>query len=172
MSRLYHSMKVVQVSLTRPPHQSHLAYTLPVLLPFPHILTELSVCHAIISSPCRSAAELFRLNTGRTLAMKKRKGRDGKRQLASTAQIVEAAATKLTNMHNSKQSSGGLSKSRDLSSSSLLPDRQDKANRAPLIEKDFQYKGARYPFTSQHFQSDTQQWRLIFLFHNFLDVEV
>jgi hypothetical protein len=128
-----------------------------------------------------SAAELFRLNTGRTLIKTHQKGKDGKMRVASTASIVEAAATKLTDLHNSKQSSGGLS--RDPSSSSNhLQDQQNnstgmnnKTSKGPpasLVEKDFSYKGSRLPFTSQHFESDTQQWRLIFLFHNFLDVEV
>lgn len=125
----------------------------------------------VLMSCIFSAAELFRLNTGRSLSVKRKKGgKNGKTRVISTTSIVEAAATKLTDMHNSKQSAGA-SKSKDLSmSSSLNP--QHKSSPTPVIEKDFLYKGTRYPFTSQHFKSDTKQWRLIFLFHNFLDVEV
>jgi hypothetical protein len=127
-----------------------------------------------------SAAELFRLNTGRTLSKKHKKGKAhklrqslqmSKLQNASTSSLVEAAATKLTDMHNGKHSASSSS------TSSLHASQDPRGNKTPRdpvvpIEKDFMYKGSRCPFTSQHFEIDTQQWRLIFLFHNFLDVEV
>ena len=120
----------------------------------------------------RSAAELFRINTGKTLI--KNRGEKGRKyRVASTANLVQAAAVKLTDIHNSKQSSGQSSGDPSVSSAHCFGGQE--TNRAiphTVIQKDFIYKGQHYPFTSQHFETGTQQWRLILLFHNFLDVEV